>query len=77
MDENGNITDRRIFGDGTDLSYVFRVSPRLTWQVKNFMFAVELEYTRAAYGTIDCDGDVINTVPVGNTRLLVSLFYYL
>ncbi len=76
VDTNGNV-EKTIYGDGTDLNYVFRVSPRIQWKVKNFMFAVELEYTRAAYGTIDTDGDVINTVPIGNTRILVSLFYFL
>ncbi len=76
VDTDGNV-EKTIYGTGTDLNYVFRVSPRIQWIVKNFTFAVELEYTRAAYGTIDCDGDVINTVPVGNTRILVSLFYYL
>ncbi len=76
VDTDGNV-EKTIYGIGTDLNYVFRVSPRLKWKVKNFMFAVELEYTRAAFGTIDCDGDVIKTVPVGNTRILASLFYYL
>lgn len=77
VDSNDTITDKRIFGIGTDLDYVFRVSPRIQWQVNNFMFGVEVEYTRAAFGTIDCDGKVINTDPVGNTRLLVTLYYYL
>ncbi len=72
-----DVVEKTIYGNGTDLNYVFRVSPRFQWKTKNFTFAVELEYTRTAYGTIDCDGDVINTTPVGNTRILTSLFYYL
>jgi hypothetical protein len=66
-----------IYGQGNDIDYVFRVSPRLEYKINNFTFAVEVEYTRAAYGTISCDGDVIDTCPVGNTRILASLFYYL
>lgn len=76
-DVDGNVTDRRIFGQGTDLDYVFRISPRLTWKAKDFMFGAEFEYTRAAYGTINTKGEVINTDPVGNFRVLLSLFYYL
>ena len=73
----GVITDQRIFGNGTDIDYVFRFSPRLQWKTKNFMFGAELEYTQAAYGTINATGDVINTTPVGNARLLLTLYYYL
>lgn len=76
-DAEGNITDQRIFGLGTDIDYIFRVSPRLTWKADNFMFGAEFEYTRAAYGTINNKGDVINTDPVGNFRVLLSLFYFL
>ena len=76
-DAEGNITDQRIFGLGTDIDYVFRVSSRLVWKANNFKFGAEIEYTRAAYGTINNKGDVINTDPVGNVRLLLALFYYL
>ncbi len=78
VDSECNIIERRIFGRGTDLDYVFRVSPRVQWIVNNFMFGVELEYTRAGYGTINlCNGRVDCVDPVANTRLLVTLFYYL
>lgn len=75
--DNDGVTETTIYGNGNDVDYVFRFSPRIQWKIKNFTFAVEVEYTRAAYGTIDTDGDVINTTPVGNTRILASLFYYL
>lgn len=76
-DANGTITDQRIFGLGTDIDYVFRISPRLVWKAQNLAFGAEIEYTRAAYGTINSKGDVINTDPVGNVRLLLALFYYI
>lgn len=76
VDDNGTITEKRIYGIGTDIDTVFRFSPRLQWRVNNFLLGVELEYTRAAYGTIDDCGNVIDTNPVGNTRLLGALFYY-
>jgi hypothetical protein len=77
IDDDGIVVERRIFGRGTDLDYVFRFSPRLQWIVNNFMFGIEVEYTRAGYGTIDCNGKVVNLDPVANTRLLVTLFYYI
>lgn len=76
VDSEGNITEKRIYGIGTDIDTVFRISPRLQWRVNNFMLGIELEYTRAAYGTIDDCGKVYDTNPVGNTRLLGALFYY-
>lgn len=76
-DDNGTITDKRIFGLGTDIDYLVRVSPRLTWKTHNYQFSAEFEYTRAAYGTIDSKGSVINTNPVGNFRVLLAMFYYL
>jgi len=76
-DAEGTITDQRIFGLGTNIDYVFRVAPRLKWRSKNFEFGAEFEYTRAAYGTINNNGDVINTDPVGNFRVLLAMFYYL
>ncbi len=77
VDADGKVTDKRIFGIGTDLNYLFRFSPRVLWKVKNFALGIELEYTRAGYGTIDCNGDVVCLDPVGNTRIMASLFYYL
>ncbi len=76
-DPDGNIIDRRVYGLGTDINYVFRIAPRVKWQINNFMLAGELEYTRAAYGTINDRGEVKNLDPVGNTRLLVSVFYFI
>lgn len=76
VDADCTVTEKRIYGFGTDIDTLFRISPRILWKVENFTLGIELEYTRAAFGTIDCDGDVVDTCPVGNTRLLASLFYY-
>ena len=74
--DNNNIIERRIFGRGLDIDYLFRISPRCKWYINNFMIAAELEYTRAAFGTIDNKGKVTNTTPVGITRLLLAAYYY-
>jgi hypothetical protein len=76
VDSEGVVTERRIYGTGPDIDTVFRFSPRIQWRIQNFNFCAEVEYTRAAYGTINDTGKVIDTDPVGVTRLLVALFYY-
>lgn len=64
-----------VFSLGPDIDYVFRISPRIRYYNQNFTIGMELEYTRAAYGTITDHGDVINAVPVGNTRFLFATYY--
>ena len=76
VDSEGVVTEKRIFGSGTDIDTVFRFSPRIQWRIQNFNFCAEVEYTRAAYGTINDTGKVVDTDPVGVTRLLIALFYY-
>jgi hypothetical protein len=75
-DGAGIITDRRVFGFGTDIDTLVRVSPRVRWNMKNMTVGAELEYTRAAFGTLNTEGKVDCTDPVGNVRFLVALFYY-
>lgn len=76
VDSEGVITDRRIYGLGTDIDTVFRFAPRFRWKTGKFEFGAEVEYTRAAYGTITDCGDVVDTDPVGNTRLMVAIAYH-
>jgi len=88
-DNEDKITEKRVFGIGTNIDTVLRISPRLQWHhyseqkdvegffmVQDVTMAVELEYTRAAYGTLNNKGKVINTIPVGNVRILFSTFHY-
>ncbi len=64
-----------LFGIGINIDTVFRVAPRLRWYVNSFIVGVEYEYTRAAYGTPDNYGRIINTVPVANNRFLFATYY--
>ena len=50
------VVERRIFGFGTDLDTVFRFSPRFRFKVKQITFALEIEYTRAAFGDSGAEG---------------------
>lgn len=76
-DADDVITERRIFGFGTDIDHIIRLSPRVQWKVKDFEFAGEVEFTRSAFGIINDKAKVVNTCPVNNTRLLLALFYFI
>lgn len=58
-----------------NVDYVVRVSPRLVWKIHQFTVGCEAEFTRAAFGDLSCKAKIINSVPVNNIRLLLSLFY--
>ncbi len=64
-----------VYGIGTNINTVFRASPRIRWYIKSFVVSVELEYTRATYGTLNAFGKVENTMPVGNARFLFATYY--
>ena len=54
-----------VFGRGYDLSYLWRIQPRLTYTTqKGLSFTGEAEYTYAGYNE-----------PVGNLRLSLSAVY--
>ena len=71
-----NIGDEStVYGLGTTIKTVFRASPRIRWYIKSFVIGAEVEYTRASYGSLDEFGNVINAIPVGNTRFLFATYY--
>jgi len=76
MDDQGTIIPGTIFGRGNDIDTVFRISPRALFKIKQLVFALEVEYTRAAYGTINDHANVVDVVPVGNTQILFSTFLF-
>jgi len=68
-------TEITIYGLGTNISTLFRASPRVRWYIKSFVAGVEIEYTRATYGTPNNYGKVEDAIPVGNTRFLFATYY--
>lgn len=64
-----------VYGLGTDIDTVFRVSPRIRWYIKSFIVGIEYEYTRAAYGILDTHGHIQDAVPVANNRFLFATYY--
>lgn len=64
-----------VYGRGTDIDHILRISPRVTLTEGRFSFAGEIESTTAAYGEMQANGKVINTDNVSNLRILLSTIY--
>ncbi len=64
-----------VYGRGTNIDHIFRISPRVTLTEGKFSFAGEIESTTAAYGTRQANGKVTNTDNVSNLRILISTIY--
>jgi hypothetical protein len=61
---------------GADIGELYRLSPRLVYNVGKMRFAGEIELTGAAYGTPDAFGEVRNAAFVSNLRLLLAAYYF-
>lgn len=72
------LDESRIYGMGLNIDYIYRITPTIMHKVNNFMLALELEYTVAAYGTMDKSdyGKIKNTHEVANTRIMFSVFHF-
>ncbi len=64
-----------VYGRGSNIDHLFRVSPRLTITEGKLSIAAEIETTLAAYGTMESGGKVTDTHDVTNVRMLLSMIY--
>lgn len=64
-----------LFGRGTNIDYLARISPRLLFVSGKFTLAAEFETTIAAYGTPDSFGKITDPEPVTNYRMLLAATY--
>ena len=72
----GEVVTGPYYARGTDIDYLWRVSPRVEYNIQRLRFAGEVEYTVAGYGTRTSKGYVSNPTAVGNLRLLLAIFYF-
>ncbi|RLD79586.1 MAG: hypothetical protein DRJ15_09055, partial [Bacteroidetes bacterium] len=61
---------------GSNIAYLYRISPRFIYNSGKFRIAPEIEYTVAAYGTAQSDGLVKDTKEIGNLRFLLGVYYF-
>lgn len=66
-----------VYGFGTNIASLLRVSPRIIFNSGKFRVAGELEYTQAAFGS-DFDNHYVaqTTETVSNTRILISSYLF-
>jgi hypothetical protein len=64
-----------VYGRGSNIDHLFRISPRMVVTEGKLSLAAELETTFAAYGSMQNDGTVADTHSVHNIRLLLSTIY--
>lgn len=86
MSENlGAVSDlmpgTEVIGLGTDIKTLFRVSPRIHYNLGKARFALECEYTRAAFGTVNINqnskGVPVDLEDVSNLRLLFAVYLFI
>jgi hypothetical protein len=65
------------YSRGSNINYVYRVTPRMIINLEKLRIAAELEYTSAQYGKADVkglvDSDLIN---VSNLRILLAFYFF-
>jgi len=66
-----------IYGFGTNIESLYRISPRVIFNSGKTRFALETEYTSATFGA-DFDENAVptNTHTTGNLRVLFSSYYF-
>lgn len=64
-----------IYGRGSNIDHVFRISPRVTFTSGKLSFGAEIESTTAAYGDTQSSGKVTDTEDVTNLRILLCSIY--
>ncbi|MEN8249555.1 MAG: hypothetical protein ABFS32_11530 [Bacteroidota bacterium] len=73
-----------IYARGSNIAYVYRLSPRVIYNAEKIRVAGEVEYTTAGYATkdgfgiesIDEFGVVTESQAVSNLRVLVGMYYF-
>ncbi|MGZ4887487.1 MAG: hypothetical protein ACXVJK_06700 [Candidatus Aminicenantales bacterium] len=65
-----------VFARGYNIAGLYRLSPRILYNVGKMRFAGEAELTGAAYGTPDAFGKVQGARYVTNLRLLFAAYYF-
>ncbi len=73
MSDPGNT----IYGLGTDVSSLFRVSPRIIINSGKTRIAFEMEYTSVEHGnSFDANHIAISSTSASNLRALLAMYYF-
>lgn len=76
-------TGTTIYARGANVDYAYRISPRAIWDFKKdgipgLRFAGELEYTAAAFGSVDYveNAEVLDAEDISNLRVLIACYVF-
>jgi len=63
---------------GADIENLLRISPRIQWNSGKTRISAEVEYTAAAYGTVNNNNKALveNIKTISNVRFLAAVFYF-
>ena len=64
-----------VYGLGTDVGFLARISPRLWIKYNPLVIGLELQVNRAGWGTLNEYAKPVNTIPVTDWRFQCGLFY--
>lgn len=65
------------YARGADIDNLLRIAPRISYKEGNVKFALEYEYTEAAYGKNDKNGKVFDLTNVANNRVMFGAYYFI
>lgn len=66
-----------VYGLATNIADLYRVSPRVMYNMNKLRFALEFEYTAANYGASrEANGKPIDLTKADNLRSLFSVYYF-
>ena len=57
------------------LDALYRIAPQVSYNLSNFKFGLEYDYTSATYGNLERNGIPMNFYSVKNHRVLASVMY--
>ena len=63
------------YGRGNNIDTTFRIAPRLTFKIDDFLIMGEVSYNATEYGSIQNDGTVADTEEASAVRLHIHLKY--
>ena len=72
---NGAVDPTTVYARAPTLDYMIGIMPRAYWYINQLTVGAEIQYNRAAFGTIRPDGTICNATPVNSVRLHVAFFY--
>ena len=61
-----------------DIQYMYRISPHIFYNINNWQFATEVEYTVAAFGEVrnDQKAKIVNASEVSNFRTSLMIYFF-